>query len=445
MATTNSPSRATGPIFPKLRSGPGGMSREQIASHQSARLKGAMVESVARHGYAGTTLRELVTLAGVSKTTFYQLYESKQDCFLATFDEIIRVLGERVGEAFRSGGDLRERLTASLRVFMDTAIDEPAAARLAAVEALTLGAAGVEHRQRASRAFEVLVQQSFDHSPSDHEVSPTAVRAIVAGIRGVVYRRLRANRAEELPGTVEEIVDWALSYQAAPGEATRRAIAAAERPLDASLRVDDDDRPSWDEPPDSRRSRAELSQRERIVRAAARVSVEHGYETLSIPTITSAAGISNQTFYEHFSGKRDAFLAAFEIFGTEVLGRAAAAYAAQPDQATGIAVGTKVILEQVVANELLARLSFFELPAAGPIAFERADAILDGFGAMLAPWPDEANRRPPTQVLTEAIPSGVWEVVQHEIANGRLASLPELAPEITRLALMPFDVHPDED
>jgi AcrR family transcriptional regulator len=54
-----------------------------------ARLEGAMVEAVARHGFAGTTLRELVGLAGVSKSTFYQHFESKEDCFLATFDQII--------------------------------------------------------------------------------------------------------------------------------------------------------------------------------------------------------------------------------------------------------------------------------------------------------------------------------------------------------------------
>ena len=56
-----------------------------------------MVEAVARHGYAGTTLRELVRLAGVSKTTFYEHFESKQECFLATFDEIITQVTERVG------------------------------------------------------------------------------------------------------------------------------------------------------------------------------------------------------------------------------------------------------------------------------------------------------------------------------------------------------------
>ena len=45
--------------------------------------------------------------------------------------------------AYREEGDFRERLVAALTVFMELVVSEPAAARLAAVESLTLGAAGV--------------------------------------------------------------------------------------------------------------------------------------------------------------------------------------------------------------------------------------------------------------------------------------------------------------
>lgn len=434
---------STGAIFPKLSSGPGGPSPDKVALHQSGRLKGAMVEAVSRHGYSGTTLTELVTLAGVSKSTFYQHFGSKQECFLATFDDIIAVLEARVGEAYRSGDDFRDRLERSLDTFVRTAVDEPAAATLTAVEVLTLGAPGVEHSERASRTFEALVQQSFDHSPAPTEVSPTIVRGIVAGIKGVTYRYLRAGRSEELPGLVGELVDWALSYQRPPGEMTLRAMSVSEAPWPGDLPDNPgDERPGWKEPPDSRRSRATLTQRERIIRAATRVAVERGYETLSIPTITSAAGVSNQTFYEHFESKREAFLSAFESFGTEVLAKASVAYMQAGDFAEAIGAGTRVMLEQVAGNELLARLTFFELPAAGPMALDRADGVLDTFAALLRPdafpGPKPDSRSLP-QPLLQAIPSGVWAVVQHEIANGRLESLPEIAPEVARIAIAPFD------
>jgi AcrR family transcriptional regulator len=430
-----------GSLFPKLTGGPGGMPPEQVARHQRARLQGAMVEAVARNGYAGTTLRELVTLAGVSKSTFYDHFENKQECFLATFDEVMDQISARVGEAYRQPGDFRERLVAGLHTFMRLAVDEPAAASLVAVESLTIGAAGVAHRDRVSQGFELLVQQSFDHSPSEHEVSALTTRAIVAGIRSVAYRHLRSGRGAELPNLVEELVDWALNYQREEGEVVQRAAtaAAAPAPEPPPRPPGEESRPDWSEPPDSRGSRTQLSQRERIIRAAAHVVVENGYPALSIPAISGAAGVSNQTFYEHFAGKLEAFLGAFEVLAGEALTATAAAFAGEGDRIEAIGVGIRALLEHIAGNELFARLAFFELPTAGPVALDRAEAMLDSFIAFLGPdtAPSEL-RTQPSQTLTEAIPGGVWAAIQHEIHEGRLETLPEIAPELTRVVLVPL-------
>jgi AcrR family transcriptional regulator len=438
MASTDSTSQAPKPLFPQLSGGPRRLPAAHVARHQKARLQGAMVEAVARHGYAGTTLRELAGLAGVSKSTFYQHFDSKQDCFLSTFDEIVAILGIRVGDAYRSGGDFRERLLAALHAFMNLAVEEPAAARLTAVESLTLGTAGVAHRERASEGFEALVQQSFDHSPTEHEVSAMTVRAIVAGIRGVAYRRLRAGHPEELPQLVEVIVDWALSYQRVESGAVARAAGAAGAPTSIEF-AEESDELGWEEPPDSPRSRTTLTQRERIVRAAAGVVVERGYEALSIPGISAAAGTSNQTFYEHFASKRDAFLAAFETVSAEALTLSVAAFAAAPDGPEAIGAGLRAMCEYVAGHHIFARLAFFELPTAGPTALDRADAIMDAFTAFLRPGqaPSGIGGPVPDAVL-EAIGSGIWSVIQHEIAHGRGEQLPELAPELTRIALAPL-------
>src|SRR3954469_6568875 len=310
MSPTDAAPDSIKPLFPRLSSGRHGMPAAEVERHQVARLEGAMVEATARHGFAGTTSAELVGLAGVSKTTFYQHFDSKQECFLATFDAIIDEVTKRVSETYREPGDLRQRLTRALSTFMEIAADEPAAASLAAIDSLTLGKAGIAHRERGSQAFEVMVRQSFDHSPSPVQVSDATVRAIVGGIRGVVYRCLRAAEAERLPALVDELVEWALAYQQGPGPLVLRAIHAAEQGEDDDSTVERVGL-SWDEPPDSQASRRSLSQRERIIRAAARVVVERGYDSLSIPGISGAAGVSNQTFYEHFQNKRDPLLAAF--------------------------------------------------------------------------------------------------------------------------------------
>ena len=440
MASTDPAARPAEPLFPRLPGGPRRIPPERVARHQKARLQGAMVEAIARHGYAGTTLRELVSLAGVSKSTFYEHFESKEDCFLSTFDEIVGQLGARVEAAYRGGSDPRQRLVAGLAAFMEIVVEEPAAASLAAVESVTLGTAGVAPRERAARQFEALIQQSFDRSPHERQVSAVAVRAIVAGIRGVVYRRLREGRREELPGLVDELAGWALSFEQPESEVAAAAAAAGAAPAPQPPAIEEsDDRPGWEEPPDSPTSRTRLTQRERMVRAAARVVVENGYPALSIPAISAAAGVSNQTFYEHFASKRDAFLAAFEILGAEALKATAAAFAAAGDRPEAIGIGLRAMLEHIAGNELFARLAFFELPTAGPVALDHADATMDSFSAFLEPgtMPSGLGEPLPRAVL-EAIPTGTWAVIQHEIAHGRRESLPELAPELTRIALAPF-------
>ncbi|HEX4306452.1 MAG TPA: TetR/AcrR family transcriptional regulator [Solirubrobacterales bacterium] len=432
------------PLFPQLRGGAGGLPPVRVAEHQKRRLEGAMVEAVARHGFAATTLSELVGLAGVSKTTFYQHFDNKLDCFLATFDAIVREVAARMGEAGRGSGDPRERLFRALTVFIDLVVEEPAAAGLVTVESLTLGAAGVAHREPGAEAFELMVRQSFDHSPSSTEVSDVVVRGIVAGIRGIVYRHLRDDKVAELPASVEWLVDWALSYQEEPEVGERQAIEAARRSPtrkpEHEPRENSEDTLPWEEPADSPRSRSRLTQRERMARAAAQVVVARGYAALSIPAISAAAGTSNQTFYEHFDSKRDAFLAAFEAVAADVLGVVGGAFLAEGGRPEAVGVAIRTLLEYFAERELFSQLAFFELPSAGPVALDRADRALDDFTAFLMPGlaPVALGGPLPEETLP-AISSGIWAVVQHEIAAGRRESLPALAPEITRLAVGPFN------
>ena len=437
MAPSNGASHAVEPLFPPVTGGLRGLAPDRVAEHQKARLEAAVVEAVARHGYAGTTLRELVRLAGVSKSTFYEHFDSKQECFLATFDEIVAKVTERVAAAYREqGGDFRERLTAALTVFMEIVVAEPAAATLTTVESLTLGAAGVDHRERASAAFEAMIRQSFEHSEEGREVSDLTILSISSGIRGVVYKRLRAGEQGQLPGQVEELVEWATGYQRPESEWVRRGMKAAAEPqaLDGEKEAGELD---WKEPPDSARSRADLTQRDRILRAVGQLVIEGGYESLSIPAISGRAGTSNQTFYENFSNKRGAFLSAFDETAGRGLRVFAAAYESADDLPEAIGAGTRALLEHVAADELFARLAFFDLQTAGPLALDRADAVLEGFLGYLSPEASSKGRPP---AALDAVGAAAWSVVQREIVQGRTDQLPELTPDLARMLLTPFAV-----
>ena len=76
------------PLYARLPHGPHRLDHKQVISHQRARIHGAMVEAVAENGYAGTSVRQVVGLAGVSRRSFYEQFPNKEECFLATYDVI---------------------------------------------------------------------------------------------------------------------------------------------------------------------------------------------------------------------------------------------------------------------------------------------------------------------------------------------------------------------
>ena len=80
------------PLYAKLpggRRGVHGLSKDEVAADQRRRLQGAMIVAVDRQGYQKTTAREVCRLAGVSERAFYELFDNKQGCFLASYDTIV--------------------------------------------------------------------------------------------------------------------------------------------------------------------------------------------------------------------------------------------------------------------------------------------------------------------------------------------------------------------
>jgi AcrR family transcriptional regulator len=441
MVPTEPAQEPSKPLYRGLASGRGRLTPEEVASHQRARLVGAMLEAVSRHGYAGVTLRELVGLAGVSKSTFYEHFESKQDCFLAGFDEIVNEAGAQIDDARDAGSSPPARLRAALAAAAELATAMPAAASLVLVDSLSLGTAGAERREAAAARVEGILRESFEEEPGRGAVSALTLRGIAGGLRRIAYRSLRSGRPELLAEHADELVEWAFGYQRAGTghERVEPSVAAAPPAASATEAEDGDEQaPGWDEPPSSPRSRRTLTQRERIVRAVARLAAEKGFASLSVPAISGAAGVSNQTFYQEFAGKQEAFLAAFDNLAELALRQAVPAFQAQREWPQAVAAAVGALLSFLAANPLFARLAFFELPAAGLVGLERAEAASERFTAFLQPEAVPPGIQAPPQVVIEAIGGGMFTLIQHEVSHGRIEALPQLGPEIAGFALVPY-------
>jgi AcrR family transcriptional regulator len=396
-----------------------------------------MLHAVKEHGYPASTVRELTTLAAVSNSTFYEQFDSLEDCFLASFDSIVALEAAQIKRAFLAQSGYRNQLRAAFVTYLDIAIEHPDRTQFVVLESLRLGEAGVARRQRISEIYEELVIGASAKATERGAVSECTIRAIVGGTRGLLQRRVRSGELEELRQHIDELLDWGLSYR-------RIGIPSAVALAEKQPRTPQGDQPGaadelWDERPDSIRDRTRLTQRERMVRGAAMVVAENGYPKLSIPAITGAAGVSNQTFYEHFSSAQEAFLEAIDTIGLHAATRIAAAVEAPQDWVEKIVVGLARLLNFLANNPLIARLPFIEAIGAGPEGLERVWMLTDGLVALfdLNGVPAEVGA-PLPELVVEAIAGGIYVVLQREVAEGRTEALLELLPELTTIALAPF-------
>ena len=310
--------------------------------------------------------------------------------------------------------------------------EEQAAASLATVESLTLGAAAVPHRERAAEHFEALIQR---------QLRRVALAAPRLGADRARHRRRhpqhrlppppRRAAASELPASGRADRRLGPGFDRPPGERAAalrgRPPARAEPAATAAGRAP--------QPDAARRS----SKRERIVRAATRLGFENGYEALSIPAISAAAGVSNQTFYDHFPGKQEAFLAGFDALAAETMQRRRRRLPAprRERRPEAVGAGLRALLEHVAADELFARLAFFELPMAGPAALDQADRDARRLHLLLQPAGAGRRRRPPPVILRGDRGRHLGRDPARD-RRGPRRQLPELAPQIAEFALTPF-------
>jgi AcrR family transcriptional regulator len=196
----------------KLTGGPHGIPRPVVTKIQRDRLMRAMARTVAEYGYQETTVRRLLGRAGLSRRTYYELFEDKEDCFLAAYDEAIDHVLELVVEAYEQGSDPQERIERGLTAFLQFCADEPDIARMCIVEVLAAGPAARARRAETMERLAGLMEESLNELRGDKVLSRLASRGLIGGVHELIYVPIDRGEVEDLPKLAEQIV----SSQIAP-------------------------------------------------------------------------------------------------------------------------------------------------------------------------------------------------------------------------------------
>ena len=73
----------------KLSAGPHGLDPSVVERVQRERVLEAMTEVVAEIGYQAATVSRILARARISQITFYELFDNKEQCFLAAYDDAL--------------------------------------------------------------------------------------------------------------------------------------------------------------------------------------------------------------------------------------------------------------------------------------------------------------------------------------------------------------------
>jgi AcrR family transcriptional regulator len=443
--------RSIAPLYQRLPRGPHHLGPKEVARHQRLRMHGAMVEAVSTNGYAGTSVKQIIGLAGVSRRAFYEQFANKEECFLATFDLITARGVKRVHEAYRSSsGDLEQRIRAAVGGFTEEIESNVKGAGLAIVQAQTAGAAGLARLRRATSTFEQMLSSSFSHDPKFGPLPVPIVRGIVGGMHEATSVRLRAGHPEEIPALGEEIVRWTLLFhtpaigrlsECLAARARASSAACAHAPLTPHLNGQfhgaDSTLDAWTSP----RVRAvgpndsDEELREQLRLSVLSLAVVDDYHELSAPQIAEEAGIPIEEFFDLFASKEECFLAAFDELSDELL-----QITADPDLVSGDwprAVRRVIgeLLGLLAARPLYAQVIASEAPSACPEGLARDCELVHGIAALLTQSAPEKARN---ELAVEGVAGAIWHAIRCQVASGQIHLLPALSDYLTYVVLAPF-------
>jgi AcrR family transcriptional regulator len=197
-----------------------------VAESQRNRIHQAMIEVVSERGYPETRVVDVIGVAGVSRKTFYELFDSKEDCFLAAYDVLLGNLLGEASEAFESspGTPWAERMGAALAALLEHLAEHPGEARFAIVEVLAAGPKALARRDAALRQFTGFLEAG--RSETSVELPGITSLVVAGGINELLYSEILHGAAARLPSRLPDLMFWiTLPFLGAEGAAAERGRA----------------------------------------------------------------------------------------------------------------------------------------------------------------------------------------------------------------------------
>jgi AcrR family transcriptional regulator len=173
-----------------------------IAELQRARLLSAAVLVVDELGWSSTTVAHITARARVSRRTFYDLFESREDCLLAVLRDVIERIEGEIVDAELAGCEWRERVRGGLFVVLSFFDREPVLARLCVVQALRAGPRVLAWREEILTRLAGILDDGRAESARSRECTVLTAEGLVGAAFAIVHARLLADKHQEPLGSL---------------------------------------------------------------------------------------------------------------------------------------------------------------------------------------------------------------------------------------------------
>jgi AcrR family transcriptional regulator len=209
-----------------LPRGPHALPQEVVLAHQRERLLAAAPEVLAERGYAQLTVRDLIERAGVSRRTFYQLFDDKLECMLVAHEAALDRLCDAITASCSPRNSWHEDVAAGVGRALELAAESPAQVRLAllsgqgVLEPNLVGPALAAQERLAG-----FLREGRGRGAARAPGELTEV-ALVGAVTSIVSARLCTGDLDGLPELAPELVRMILAPYLGYEEAQRLAEAA---------------------------------------------------------------------------------------------------------------------------------------------------------------------------------------------------------------------------
>ncbi|WP_378734034.1 TetR/AcrR family transcriptional regulator [Nocardia brasiliensis] len=168
--------------------------RDAVLVSQRGRLIEAMVECVDSRGYPGTTLTDIVARARVSRSTFYEHFANKEECFIEAVHTGVDIVAARIVDELAQlapDADVHAKIESIVLTFCETVATEPDFARLVLVESFKVNQAAVDYRDLAVDRFAELYRIFYNQARQANPALPKVSDELIALLPDAIGERTR--------------------------------------------------------------------------------------------------------------------------------------------------------------------------------------------------------------------------------------------------------------